>query len=78
MGSRDSGSSAAMEKRLDLVLIVAKIIRCVINISDKPQPNEWLGRLLKMGVEDAEAFASGSGGRVIRTELEEGMKIAGT
>lgn len=57
--------------------MVGKILRCIIGISERAKTNEWLDRLLKMGVEDAEAFAYGDGGHPKRSELEEAVRVAG-
>lgn len=77
IAGKDPSAANPVEKRLDLVLMVGWILRCIIGISERARTNEWLDRLLKMGVEDAEAFAYGDGGHAKRNELEEAVRVAG-
>ncbi|GMH32916.1 hypothetical protein BSKO_00750 [Bryopsis sp. KO-2023] len=74
---RDSSSTSPIANRLDLILIIGKIVRSIIDISEQQHNSPWLARILKLGASEAEAFATGSVSEVDESELQEALRVAG-
>lgn len=75
---KESSSNGPLSDRLDIMLIVGKIVRSIIEISEQQSHDPWLARILKLGASEAEAFGTVGGGHVNESELEEAITVSGT